>query len=409
MQTPVYLDTARIGLMSPSARRMHEAFAALACDSEAPLYFHSFVRDGHSAWPDWLRDKHPDLASWQGLKGLADSLRQLLGAKPHSGVLVASRSASLFELAIGELASRCDCLVTTDLLWPPYRKLLEGVCRRSRMQLAVARLRGHVRRASQPWLAAIVADLCQGSRPYGLVLPAVTHRGVRLPLQPLVEQLAAEAPPELIVVDAAQAVGQTAFSLSGMQRCVAVGGVHKWLGGHHPMGFLVETGSDLRIADATRLRDKLPNDPLLKLWLELMADAQLRHGETASLIPLLTSQGAINDALTTDTRQRLAVRLKNRRRTAKLLESAGWSQAVPIHSASHGILVTRPAETGRKSKGEHLHSLRSHGVAATSFPDGTTRFAMPDQPLGADVFENLRKAISADANVPEADRSTHGC
>src|SRR5262249_40526094 len=82
----LYLDTARLGRMSPSARRAHQDFVAMAGEEGGSLYFDRFLQVGASSLDP---GRYPGLAGWHGIAALKRCLRGLAGASPQSPVLIA--------------------------------------------------------------------------------------------------------------------------------------------------------------------------------------------------------------------------------------------------------------------------------------------------------------------------------
>ncbi|WP_410972008.1 hypothetical protein, partial [Salmonella sp. SAL4445] len=73
----LYLDTARLGRMSPGAASAHRDFVALAGDEGGGLYFDRFLTEGLAACPTPFATRYPGLAGWQGIAGLKANLRSL--------------------------------------------------------------------------------------------------------------------------------------------------------------------------------------------------------------------------------------------------------------------------------------------------------------------------------------------
>ena len=67
MPARLYLDTARLGLMSKAVRLALRDFAQLAGEEGASLYFDNFLRDGYDRWPSRLRRRYKALRHWQGV------------------------------------------------------------------------------------------------------------------------------------------------------------------------------------------------------------------------------------------------------------------------------------------------------------------------------------------------------
>lgn len=399
----IYLDTARLGLMSPTAQRMHAGFARLAGDPDGLLYFADFLHRGFVAWPEAMRQRHPELSAWRGIGGLADSVRSLVCDSQGRDVLFASRSASLFQLAAQHLASRSECIATVDLLWPPYRKLLARVCRRDGVRLSITRMRHLVygRRASPLWIAEVVSSTALRARATGLVLPALTHRGLRFPVESTVERLKEASDRLMTVVDASQAIGHTPLQSIAPWSDFLIAGAHKWLGSGQPLGIGVAKGRSWRETIGRQLTDGSLNDPLMRLFAELSGDIAARHGETALWSPLLVAQGALDDVSAADQRCGLAARLFNRRRLVRILTDRGWRVLGTPEVTRCGIILARPpvSESGAAIE-SFAEILRRGRVCATTYRDGVVRFSMPDRCLES---ADLRALDSVASTSPLGD------
>ncbi len=106
MPNRLYLDTARLGLMSGSAQRVYIDFVRFAGEEAGSLYCEQFLQDGTRDWPESLQGRFPALQSWQGLAHLKRTLKQLAGATPDSEILLANRSAVMMQLAAKLLFNR---------------------------------------------------------------------------------------------------------------------------------------------------------------------------------------------------------------------------------------------------------------------------------------------------------------
>jgi len=93
-----YLDTARLGQMTPAAKDAQLDFVRLSAEEPSSLYFEQFLRDGFSAWPAFYQERFPGLRTWTGVSGLKQSIRRLTHAPDDWQVLFANRSLSLIHL-----------------------------------------------------------------------------------------------------------------------------------------------------------------------------------------------------------------------------------------------------------------------------------------------------------------------
>lgn len=405
MSETLYLDTARLGLMSPSAQRLQTAFARYAGDPHGLLYFGEFLRLGSSGLPSGLTSQVSDLSAWRGIDDLADSIRRLTRAREGADVHFASRSTSLMKLAANRLVASCQRVLTTDSLWSPYRRLLVRTSRRSGRAIFVASLRDAALNNEEPSdaLAEIVCDASVQYRCDGLVLPLLDHRGVSLPINQIVGGLTRLGRrPRYVVVDASQALGHIPINFESLACDLLIAGAHKWLGGYQPLGIGLS-----RASAEHSFRDSFVNDPLFRLTQEAAGLATVRHGETAAVLPLLTAAGALADLENYSVDQRLQIRQANRQRLAAVLNAAQW-RVIRRRAENHGVLVARP--TGRRprlsSRARRL-LLFDYGVVATTYASGLVRFSLPCKPLSESDLMLLSTAMRAEGRPAHPQGVTH--
>ena len=216
MPTRLYLDTARLGLMSASAQQIHIDFVRFVGEEAASLYFDQFLRTGVRDWPASLRRRFPALQAWQGISHLKDDLRRPVGASAQSNVLLASRSAQLMKLAAKLLFRLCRNVLVTDLSWPSYRQILKRVGGTAENRLTTLQLRRSLLRDQVPQDEVIerIAQHFVRTACDGLFLPAVDNLGIRLPIEQIVRSIEKRAELRFVVVDGAQAFGHTPLELS---------------------------------------------------------------------------------------------------------------------------------------------------------------------------------------------------
>lgn len=395
MSDTLYLDTARLGLMSPSAQQLQNSFARLAGDPHGLLYFSDFLALGMEGCPaDW-RQRFQGLAAWRGLEGLTRSVRRLTRAPQDSDVLFASRSATLMEIATQRLASVCQRVLTVDLLWPPYRRTLAKRCRQTGVEMVVCPLRSVSLFDEEPklQLADRICEAVEHNRCDGLVLPLIDHRGVTLPLDVIMRRLRSRGTsPKYVVVDASQALGQVPIELNSFGCHFLVAGAHKWVGGYHPLGVGVSVES-MRHEIARMVK----NDPLLRLTQEAIGMVTARHGETAAILPLLSAAAAIADLTHESVEQRLSVRQVNRRHLSTLLEYSGW-HPVRRTTERHGMLLARPPASRRYGNPQSVcRSFGRHGISVTCYANRMVRFSLPSVPFSESQESLLFAALSVEA------------
>ena len=70
MPTRLYLDSARMGLLSERARRAHLDYVRLAATEGCSLYFSRLLENGYQDWPANIQAQYGALRDWQGLHEL---------------------------------------------------------------------------------------------------------------------------------------------------------------------------------------------------------------------------------------------------------------------------------------------------------------------------------------------------
>ena len=372
--------------MSPSAQRMEHAFVRLASEGSLTLYFREWLDGGVKAMPDYLQRRFSGLSAWQGIKGLKRDLKRVAGAESDSHVLVASRSAQLMKLAARLLFERCRNVLTTDLSWPTYHRILETEARRTGRRVTRVALRRLLlgRRIDCDTTTHVLNVAFARHECDGLFLPAVDNLGVRLPIRQIVAAVGRRHEIRFTVVDGAQALGHIPLQLADNTCDMFLAGVHKWLRAYHPMGIAYyghpRSASRIGVSLEHYLADRCIDDPLLQLTEQLEHYQTTGYGETVGLLPLATAQGAIRDALERDNRpgSTIQARLANADRLAYLACESGWKSVRPAMTMRTGICLLR-ASGGKSTRvtPETMHArFRNAGVAVTTYPRGLVRFSM---------------------------------
>ncbi len=383
--------------MTPSAQQLQHSFARLAGDPHSLLYFSSFLVHGINGLPKSVQQQFSGLGAWHGVEGLTEALRQLTKAPGNADIFLTSRSATLMQLGSNQIANSCRRVLTVDLLWPPYRRILTTTCRRKGVKLTICPLRTAAlfNEAPTHTLGQMICDAYIQNRCDGLVLPLIDHRGISLPIPQIAAQLReADHSPKQFVVDVSQAIGHTKIDFKSLDCDLAIGGAHKWLGGYHPLGIGITKN------DFLKNMPRVPDDPILRLTQEAAGILTARHGETAAILPLITAAGALADLRQFSVAQQLAVRLANRRLLASLLVDAGW-QPLRSETEQHGILLARSPVGSHRLSGSALRELLADkGIAATCYANGLVRFSMPSTPFKETDLRNMCDAVTPSQNRP---------
>ncbi len=403
MARPLYLDTARLGLMSPSAQRAHRDFLGLAGEAGYLLYFEEFLRRGSSAWPPALKRKYANLLPWQGITALKSALRRLTRSHPDQPILLAQRSAQLMRLAAHLLFRPCANVLVTDLNWPPYQEILQKERGQVGRQVTSVPVRDAILRdrATEEEILTLVADEFAEHRCDGLFITAISSDGVRLPVEALVRRLEALVEVRFVVVDGAQELGHGVPDLKRECCDFYLAGCHKWLGAHFPLGLGFYGKRRSRHLVKTLLeqlvRDRTLDDPLLQLTEQVVQHRLDAISETANVAPLFSCQGALLDAPDSEDGLQACfkARLANVRLAAELAHDAGWNDLQPQETFQSGILLLQAQSADlRRLPADRLRYLfQERGVALTAYNSGLIRVSLTGQCWHSWQWERFRRIL----------------
>lgn len=399
MPAPLYLDTARLGQMSPRACCASVDFARFASEHGCSLYLTRLLQDGFSAWPDSLQQCYPGLSDWQGLDGLATQIRVIAQCRPDTDVAVATRSAELMRLAAKLLIGRCRNVLITDLSWPAYEAIFaserrSAACRCTRLNLRQAILRD---RLGPDRVVSRIAEVFTSHRCDGLFLPLVDNLGVHLPVPAIVDRLRATSELRFTVIDAAQAIGHVPLNLSADYCDLLLAGCHKWLQAFFPLGLALFG----RASSTAYIRDSLQrwtaagdlDDPLLRFSDEITTRRWRAFGETVNIVPLLTASGAAADVL----RRRASLATREcRNRIAEVAQLNGWNAIAPHADLTSRVLLFEPRNIARTTAlSEQLKdSFQESGITLSTYENGMIRLSLPFVELDIEDLETLSRGFA---------------
>lgn len=397
----LYLDTARLGQMSPAARDTYLDFVRLTAEEPSSLYFEKFLQQGFHAWPDSYRNRFPALESWQGVAGLKQSLARLVGQPRDCRVLLANRSAQLMKLAARLLFRRCRNVLVTDFNWPSYQSFLCAEATRTGNTITTVPVRETLLRGAmtKDELVSFVAGKCSQARCDGLFLPAVSNLGVQFPIREIVQAVEGNTQLRFTVVDAAQAfchVPATSYAESDL----IIAGCHKWLAAYQTMGmaFCPRERSQSFIERALRrMVDSFQiDDPLLRFTEQLETGRLDGYSETTNISPLFSCCGAVEMVPASDAEQ--AKQLRLRRRNADVLSDvatdSGWRPVRPVTEFQTGILLLKPNDRSVAFSAESVRAaFQQHGIVLSAYDDGLIRLSMPEPPFAEDAVVHIRRSL----------------
>ena len=402
MHHTLYLDTARLGQMSPPACDASIDFARFATEHGSTLYGSQFLKEGYSAWPSALAQRYPGLSSWDGVSTFKADLRRLAEANHDTEVLLTARPASLMKLAARLLTGPCRNVLMPDVTWPAYGNILKRELLHAHTRFSVVHIRRKVLRESispSDLIELLVSEFTRRQCD-GLFLPLVDNLGVRFPIEEIVRRIRQQAELRFVVVDAAQAIGHVPLRMSADYCDLLLGGTHKWLRAFYTMGvgLFGNPGSRNYIANSLRRwrQAGIVDDPLLEFSEELAAGIDRPFGETVQVAPLLVANAA-SRAVLSKTPPSESERSSNRRTVTEVARDADWTAVAPHHSMATQILLFENREIrGESATADDVRrALLSQGVAATAYADGLLRLSLPDGPLSSDDRGSLAAGLVA--------------
>lgn len=402
--TRLYLDTARLGLMIPSAQRANADFAKLLSEEGLSLYATRWLAEGSNAMPAGFVERFPGLADWPGIGGFEEIVCRLADLSSTSRVLFASRSTALARLAVAELVTRCERPLTVDLLWPCYQALLAKACRRRGKPLTIVRVRKHILQ-NQANIADTVRQVADAFHQYGcdgVFVPSVTHDGVRFPAAALLRAIARTEGGTFSVVDGAQALGHLTTDDSAPIADIYLSNAHKWLGAGFPLGMAICRGDR---------GSKAPpcHDSLLSLTRQIASGQSRAFGETVHTASLVTGWAAVSDALSRDRQQEAHHQLVNRKLLVGVANAIGWLPVEPQSEFRTGVVLLRaPTQRIRRlSSAELSESFNRLGVAVTCYPGGQVRLSAPRRTLRMSDVAYFATVLDTVAYARKSPRHSH--
>jgi hypothetical protein len=401
MATELYFDTARLGRMCRSACSAEQDFTKLARQLGSSLYWERFLVEGFDSLPDSLRGRCSGLSCWTGLANFQQGLADFVSLPTDGAVLFAGQSRTLMTLAAECLFQRCQRVFATDLEWPPYLAILKSAAVRHGKILRVLPVRHAVltahcqRQELKQW---IVADALHHDCD-GLFLSDITHTGVKIPYQQILDDMTRLRHPRFTVIDGAQALGQHSVMLNQGKVDLYLAGTQKWFGAYHPLRVaFIGPQSTWVTPLMQRLLDRRQlSDPLGEFCLAVINSNWRRLGETVNLSALMTASGALAGWRHSQRspRSRWINRRMNRRRVLDALMPLARSA---VHDSLSGGIALLSFDGVMGTTDSSHASLREafayQGIVVSEPLRGMIRLAMPSLPLSPAQLAKLRRGLT---------------
>ena len=406
MLRPLYLDSARIGQLAPSARKSLVEFLNFVGTTPTHPCLIDWLRTGEVA----DRDTHC-LPAWPGIKNLERSIAGLFEAPVRSRVFMSSRSLTLIRLGLQQLFRLCRRCMTLDTCWPRYLQEVHRASAEKSDSVFVKSFRRPVydRGVSvEEFCENLCLTYCSEGCD-GLFLPAVDHLGTRIPVAQIVRTIRRFGGEiRFIMIDAAQALGHVPLDDDCRVADFLVAGTHKWLGSYSTLGLGLapQTTSSpaIEFSFQQALRNTFIDDGLLA-FVEQLRDGANIQSETVNLCPLFSASGTILNYVrpTTDT---VTARLRNAQEVMRIAEQVGWNAELPDSEMRSGILLLQLPRHSRQLPASQLQQVfADQSVFLTAYDRGLIRLSLTTEPLSYEALLRLEQALTAAARLA---RQQHG-
>lgn len=390
---PLYLDTARLGQMSPRACRASVDFSRFAAEFGGDLYLNNLLSDGFDSWPLWMQDQFSGLSNWHGISGLKANLRQLSQASDQVEIALASRSSSLMQFGAKLLSGPCRNVLLTDLSWPGYQEILRQQSQTAAFKVSLLPLREAILRDGISSIDVVqrIVSAFQTYHCDGLFLPLIDNFGIKLPVRRIVRAIESSSDLRFVLIDGAQALGQMPLDLDDCYCDLLIASCQKWLRAYSPMGVgfycMRQNSSYVRTTLDRWVRSGFVEDPLLRFTTELETGRFNRFGETVSIAPLFNVNAACVDSL-----EGVGGPINDVRTLVESNESLhGWTRLATASDMESKACIFEAGITSiRKLPGEVIrsHFFRS-GLVITAYHYGLIRVSEPQTPLAEEDRDRL--------------------
>ncbi|MCA9151112.1 MAG: hypothetical protein KDA92_17495, partial [Planctomycetales bacterium] len=193
MDTELYLDTARLGRMCPTAREAERDFLALVSQLGSSLYFEWFLQHGWNSLPPRLIRRVPALRCWDGVAELKQGIARFLNQPPDCSTYFFGQSDALIHFAADALTRKARSILTTDLEWPAYLDHLRAMAKRRGRSIHVVPLRRMIFQsgATATDVRELLLDTALANACDGAFVSDITYLGIRLPIEEICSGLRA--------------------------------------------------------------------------------------------------------------------------------------------------------------------------------------------------------------------------
>lgn len=394
MLRPLYLDSARLGQLAPSARNALDEFLDFVGTTPTHPRLIEWLKTGEVVANDVNR-----FPQWPGIESFEQSIVELFGAPANSRVFLSSRSVMLIRLGLQQLFKHCRRCMAIDTCWPKYLQELHRASSNKSDSVFVKSFRRPVYDRGM-----CVEEFCENMcLTYcsegcdGLFLPAVDHLGTRIPIAQIVRTIQSFGGEiRFVVVDAAQALGHVPLDDDCDVADFLVAGTHKWLRSYSTLGIGIaphaSTAAVIETGIQQALRWSLTDDGLLA-FVEQLRDTANIQSETVNLCPLITAYGAMQDT-SEPSAATVTAQVRNAQKVIDVAERVGWYAELPDFDMRSGILLLQLPKRHQQIPAIHLQQLfADRSIFLTAYDRGLIRLSLPPEPLSDESLAQLEQAL----------------
>ena len=368
------------------------------------MYSEGFFREGSHVWPKSRLAEYPAFESWEGVESLKTRIAEHFGIASAQDVFLANRSAQLVRIAARMMFRTCRNVLTSDLNWPHWQKLVKDEAARSGQQTTDASIQDVVlndRSSAKELIERLEATFFNNGCD-GIFLPTVNNVGIRLPLSKLLFDLKSSGQLRFALIDAAQSFCHLPEPAPSTLADVTITGCHKWLRGSLPLGIAI-CGRPL-VADQIRTILKSSgssgefDDPLLRFTQQICNCSVDNSSETVCVAPLFSANAAIRSSQTarSSLREQISRQLINMHPIERSAAGTTWSILEIDASVRSGIFLMRSSDPVIQNMG--CDQLRTQfcrwGAAISAYPHGLIRISAPTETVCEHSIDTLAAAFA---------------
>ena len=398
MRDLLYLDTARVGQISPSAHRALNDYFRLNAESHFPLYFEDFFGNGGNL-PESEIAQYEGLECWQGIAELKTKIAEMFNATAVKRLAVCKIFSTHEVRCRPNVSALSQRINHRSFLASLSGYLLEESVPNPSCKITQVKVSEHRFEHGMSWHEICDQMCCQYQKYHcdGLFVPLVNNLGVHLPVQDLALRIRNHSQIRFVCVDIAQAINHVHLNASEDYFDFAIGGSHKWLRSHLPLGIgLTGNSNSRRFIEQSFIRWSqvgILDDPILNFTTS-QRGARSEFGETINATPMIACAGAIadrNNELTPafDGERYLA----DRTRLESTFNRLGLKLMETDHPFWSNIMIFESANDYEDQPKLLHHGLKKMGVA-TSLVDQQLRVSLPSNGLTDRHLDKLSSLAS---------------